>query len=73
MTEPLLSAQSLAQSAGLDKAWSDHRAEVEAAIAAAARLRAAFARPATPDAEPLPAYRAPHPGAHTPAGRAAAA
>ena len=51
----------LAEAAGLQRAWAEHRADVEAAIAAAARLRSAFARPTDPAAEPLPAQRAPEP------------
>ncbi|MFC7478570.1 hypothetical protein ACFQS7_29905 [Dankookia sp. GCM10030260] len=49
----------LAEAAGLDRAWADHRADVEQAIAAAARLRTGFTRPADPAAEPLPAHHAP--------------
>jgi len=49
----------LAETAGLQRAWADHRADVEAAIAAAARLRSGFTRPTDPAAEPLPAHRAP--------------
>ena len=49
----------LAGAAGLDRAWEDHRADVEEAIALAARFRAAFTRPAGPAAEPTPAYSAP--------------
>jgi hypothetical protein len=45
--------------AGLQRAWADHRADVEEAIAAAARLRTGFTRPGDPAAEPLPAHRAP--------------
>ncbi|RAI58396.1 hypothetical protein [Roseicella frigidaeris] len=52
----------LAEAAGLRRAWAEHRADVEQAIAAAARLRTAFARPADPAAEPLPAQRAPEAG-----------
>ncbi|MCB4824079.1 hypothetical protein [Roseicella aerolata] len=55
-------AAALAEAAGLQRAWADHRADVEEAIAAAARLRTGFARPADPAAEPLPAHRAPEPG-----------
>lgn len=51
----------LAEAAGLQRAWADHRADVEEAIAAAARLRTGFLRPADPAAEPVPAYRAPEP------------
>lgn len=55
------SEAALAEAAGLRRAWAEHRADVEEAIAAAARLRAGFARPADPAAEPLPAHRAPEP------------
>jgi hypothetical protein len=48
-----------ARAAGLERAWADHRADVEDAIASAARIRGGFARPASPTAEPTPAYRAP--------------
>lgn len=51
----------LAEEAGLQRAWAGHPADVEEAIAAAARLRSGFARPADPAAEPLPAYCAPAP------------
>jgi hypothetical protein len=53
----------LAEAAGLQRAWADHRADVEQAIAAAAKLRTGFARPADAAAEPLPAHRAPPPPA----------
>jgi hypothetical protein len=56
-------AATLAKAAGLDRAWQDHRADVEEAIALAARFRDAFARPASPAAEPMPSYRAPVRGA----------
>jgi hypothetical protein len=49
----------LAQAAGLERAWQDHRADVEEAIALAARFRGAFTRPAEPGAEPTPPYAAP--------------
>lgn len=49
-------AEALARAVGLGRAWAEHRADVEEAIAAAARLRTAFARPADPAAEPIPAY-----------------
>jgi len=52
----------LAEAAGLGRAWAEHRADVEEAAAAVARLRAGFARPQDPAAEPLPAYRAPSDG-----------
>jgi hypothetical protein len=48
-----------AKAAGLDKAWAEHRADVEEAISNAARIRGGFARPVAPSAEPTPAYRAP--------------
>ncbi|WP_205963530.1 hypothetical protein [Roseicella aquatilis] len=51
----------LAEAAGLHRAWAEHRADVVQAIAAAARLRSGFTRPADPAAEPLPAQRAPEP------------
>lgn len=53
----------LAEAAGAQRAWADHRADVEQAIAAAARLRTGFTRPTDPAAEPLPAHRAPEPRA----------
>jgi hypothetical protein len=49
----------LAAAAGAQRAWADHRADVEQAIAAAAKLRTGFTRPTDPAAEPLPAHRAP--------------
>ncbi|SDB09486.1 hypothetical protein [Belnapia rosea] len=52
-------AATLAKAAGLDRAWQDHRADVEEAIALAARFRGGFTRPASPAAEPMPPYRAP--------------
>jgi hypothetical protein len=48
--------ETLARAAGLDRAWEAHRAEVEEAIAAAAKMRASFARPRDAAAEPMPAY-----------------
>jgi hypothetical protein len=51
----------LARRAGLERAWRDHQADVEEAIATIGRLRTAFARPQSPDGEPTPAYRAPVP------------
>jgi len=51
-----------AKPAGLDKAWAEHRADVEEAIANAARIRGGFKRPTSPAAEPTPAYRAPGKG-----------
>jgi aspartyl-tRNA(Asn)/glutamyl-tRNA(Gln) amidotransferase subunit A len=62
--------EALALAAGLQRAWADHRAEVEEAVGAAARLRRGFARPAVPEAEPTPAYRAPPAAAPAPAPRA---
>ena len=49
----------LAKAAGIDRALRDHPADVEEAVALAARFRGAFTRPADPTAEPTPAYRAP--------------
>ena len=49
----------LAEAAGLQRAWQDHRADVEEAAALAARFRGAFTRPMDPAAEPMPAYAAP--------------
>lgn len=48
--------ETLARAAGLDRAWGAYRAEVEEAIAAAAKMRASFARPRDAAAEPMPAY-----------------
>jgi hypothetical protein len=63
MPEPSTTNAALAAAAGAQRAWADHRADVEQAIAAAARLRTGFTRPADPAAEPLPAHRAPEPKA----------
>lgn len=63
----IMSQEAIAIAAGLQRAWDDHRADVEAAILAAARLRTAFQRPAAPEAEPIPAYAAPP---RTPGGAA---
>ena len=52
-------AETLAKAAGLDRAWQDHRADVEEAVALAARFRDAFTCPASPAAEPTPPYRGP--------------
>lgn len=62
MPDPAIADAALAQAAGAQRAWADHRADVEEAIAAAARLRTGFTRPADPAAEPLPAHRAPPAG-----------
>jgi hypothetical protein len=51
--------ETLARAAGLSRAWAEHRADVEEAIAAAQRMKASFARPTAPEAEPMPAYAAP--------------
>ena len=51
--------ETLAKAAGLARAWTDHRADVEEAIAAAQRMKASFTRPTGPEAEPMPAYGAP--------------
>lgn len=61
MPDTPTSDAALAEAAGLQRAWAEHRADVEQAIAAAARLRTGFTRPADPAAEPLPAQRAPEP------------
>ncbi len=62
-----MNAEALALAAGLARAWADHRADVVEAVEAAQRLRTAFARPAAPEAEPLPAYAlAAAPGAERP-------
>ena len=58
----------LAEAAGLRRAWAEHRAEVEEAVAGLATLRAAFTRPADPAAEPSPPYAVP-PAARRDAGR----
>ncbi len=50
-------AATLAKAAGLDGAWRDHQADVEAAIASVARLRAGFPRSSDATREPMPAYR----------------
>ncbi len=52
-------AEILARAAGLDRAWRDHQADVEEAIAAVAKLRAGFPRPRDAAAEPMPAYQVP--------------
>ena len=49
----------LAKAAGIDRALRDHPADVEEAVALAARFRGAFTRPTDPAAEPTPPYRAP--------------
>jgi hypothetical protein len=49
-------AEALARTAGLERAWAEHRADVEAAITNAATLRAGFARPQDVTTEPMPAY-----------------
>lgn len=59
MTDTSQANAALAEAAGLQRAWADHRADVEEAILAAARLRQAFARPGNPASEPMPAHRAP--------------
>jgi hypothetical protein len=51
-------AETLAKAAGLDRAWRDHQADVEAAIASVAKLRAGFPRTTDATREPSPAYRA---------------
>ncbi|HEY4250855.1 MAG TPA: hypothetical protein VGM87_06630 [Roseomonas sp.] len=51
--------EALATARGLERAWRDHPADVRAAVAQAARLAAAFVRPADPAAEPIPAHAVP--------------
>lgn len=58
-SSPAPDTEALALAAGLARAWADHRADVEEAIAAAHRMRANLARPTVPEAEPMPAYAAP--------------
>ncbi len=61
-------AETLAKAAGLHRAWAEHRAEVEEAVAGLSALRTAFTRPADPAAEPAPPYTVP-PAARRNAGR----
>jgi hypothetical protein len=51
--------EALAKARGLERAWRDHPADVREAVAQAARLRTAFARPTDPAAEPMPAQSVP--------------
>lgn len=51
--------EALAKARGLERAWRDHPADVREAVAHAARLAAAFPRPADPAAEPIPAHAVP--------------
>ena len=51
--------EALAEAAGLGLAWERHRADVEEAIRGMAALRAGFARPTNPAAEPSPPYAVP--------------
>lgn len=51
--------EALAEAAGLRLAWDRHRADVLEAIRGMGALRAGFARPADPAAEPSPPYAAP--------------
>jgi hypothetical protein len=51
--------ETLAMRAGVARAWRDHQAAVEEAIAGAKRLAGAFNRPSDPAAEPIPAYAPP--------------
>lgn len=52
-------AEVLARAAGLQRAWQDHRKDVADAIASVQKLRAGFAAPRDPAAEPMPPYAAP--------------
>lgn len=58
--------EALAETAGLRLAWERHRADLEEAIRGMAALRASFARPADPCAEPSPPYAAPVGARRTP-------
>ena len=51
-----MSNETLAKAAGLDRAWRDHQADVEEAIASVAKLRAGFPRITDATKEPTPAY-----------------
>jgi hypothetical protein len=55
--------EALAAAAGLHLAWERHRDDVREAIRGMAALRAGFARPTDPAAEPSPPYAAPGGGA----------
>ncbi|MBR0668984.1 hypothetical protein GXW71_31840 [Roseomonas hellenica] len=48
--------EALAKARGLERAWRDHPADVREAVIQAARIGAAFTRPADPAAEPMPAH-----------------
>jgi hypothetical protein len=55
--------EALARAAGLSRAWALSAAEVEQAVARAARMRAELNPPEDAAAEPAPAFRAPFRGA----------
>ena len=55
--------QALARAAGLGAPWQGRDAEIAEAIAHARRLTAAFPRPASETAEPMPAFAVPQPKA----------
>ena len=52
-----MSNETLAKAAGLDRAWRDHQADVEEAIASVAKLRAGFPRITDATKEPTPSYK----------------
>ena len=57
MNDAATAAATLAKAAGLDRAWRDHQADVEEAIASVAKLRAGVPRITDATREPSPAYR----------------
>jgi hypothetical protein len=56
---PVDELEALARAAGLSRAWAQNPAEIEQAVARAARMRAELNPPSDPAAEPAPAFRAP--------------
>lgn len=59
MPDDVAADDALAEAAGLRVAWAEHRGDVLEAIRSMSALRAGFARPADPAAEPSPPYAAP--------------
>jgi hypothetical protein len=55
--------EALARAAGLGATWQGREAEIAEATAHARRLAAAFPRPASETAEPMPAFAVPMPKA----------
>lgn len=55
--------EAVARAAGLGAPWQGREAEVAEAIAHARRLAAAFPRPPSETAEPMPAFAVPQPKA----------